>query len=236
MERNLTFMNKRIENHINELFKYAPKTPQAEEVKSEILSNTLEKFNELKAEGINDETAFSIAISYIGNVSELINEYSKDKDAVEMKRSVEKHKARQAMLLSVAVALYIMCVIPVIVSSEFGNEIIGICMMFIMIAVATGLIIYRAATAKLYTVEGAPTVVPFVEPMSKEAKKRSIIRKNTMSALWTLVVAVYLLVSFLTGAWHITWIIFLIAGAASKLIEAIFDYYDWSNLEEKDDE
>ncbi len=92
-------MDKRIENHINELFKYAPKTPQAEEVKSEILSNTLEKFNELKAEGKDDETAFAIAISYIGNVSELINEYSKDRDAIEMRQSVEKHKARQAMLL-----------------------------------------------------------------------------------------------------------------------------------------
>lgn len=229
-------MDKRIENHINELFKYAPKTPQAEEVKSEILSNTLEKFNELKAEGKDDETAVAIAISYIGNVSELINEYSKDRDAIEMRQSVEKHKARQAMLLSVAVALYIMCVIPVIVSGEFGNEIMGVCMMFIMIAVATGLIIYRSATKKLYTVEGAPTVVPFVEPISKEAKKRSIIRKNVMSAMWTIVVAVYLLVSFLTGAWHITWIIFIIAGAASSLIEAVFDYFDWNNLEDKEEE
>lgn len=229
-------MDKRIENHINELLKYAPKTPQAEEVKSEILSNTLEKFNELKAEGKDDETAFAIAISYIGNVSELINEYSKDRDAIEMRQSVEKHKARQAMLLSVAVALYIMCVVPVIVLGESGNEILGVCLMFVMIAVATGLIIYRSATKKLYTVEGAPTVVPFVEPISKEAKKRSIIRKNVMSAMWTIVVAVYLLVSFLTGAWHITWIIFIIAGAASSLIEAVFDYFDWNNLEDKEEE
>ncbi len=229
-------MDKRIENHINELFKYAPKTPQAEEVKSEILSNTLEKFNELKAEGKDDETAFAIAISYIGNVSELINEYSKDRDAIEMRQSVEKHKARQAMLLSVAVALYIMCVVPVIVLGESGNEILGVCLMFVMIAVATGLIIYRSATKKLYTVEGAPTVVPFVEPISKEEKKRSIIRKNVMSAMWTIVVAVYLLVSFLTGAWHITWIIFIIAGAASSLIEAVFDYFDWNNLEDKEEE
>lgn len=229
-------MDKRIENHINELFKYAPKTPQAEEVKSEILSNTLEKFNELKAEGKDDETAVAIAISYIGNVSELINEYSKDRDAIEMRQSVEKHKARQAMLLSIAVALYIMCVVPVIVLGESGNEILGVCLMFVMIAVATGLIIYRSATKKLYTVEGAPTVVPFVEPISKEAKKRSIIRKNVMSAMWTIVVAVYLLVSFLTGAWHITWIIFIIAGAASSLIEAVFDYFDWNNLEDKEEE
>lgn len=229
-------MDKRIENHINELFKYAPKTPQAEEVKSEILSNTLEKFNELKAEGKDDETAFAIAISYIGNVSELINEYSKDRDAIEMRQSVEKHKARQAMLLSIAVALYIMCVVPVIVLGESGNEILGVCLMFVMIAVATGLIIYRSATKKLYTVEGAPTVVPFVEPISKEAKKRSIIRKNVISAMWTIVVAVYLLVSFLTGAWHITWIIFIIAGAASSLIEAVFDYFDWNNLEDKEEE
>ena len=50
-------MEQRIRNYVNEIFKNAPKTPQAEEVKNEILGNTLEKYNELKAEGKDDETA-----------------------------------------------------------------------------------------------------------------------------------------------------------------------------------
>ena len=53
-------MEQRIRNYVNEIFKNAPKTPQAEEVKNEILGNTLEKYNELKAEGKDDETAFTI--------------------------------------------------------------------------------------------------------------------------------------------------------------------------------
>lgn len=167
MKGKVAYMEIRIVNYINELFKYSPKTPQAEEVKNEIISNTVEKYKELKEQGKDDETAYQIAVSYIGNVSELIGEYSKDKEAVELKESYQKHKARQALLLAISVSLYIMSVVPVIILSQFGLEIIGVCGMFAMVAIATGLIIYRASTNKLYTVEGrTPPIVPYSEPMS----------------------------------------------------------------------
>lgn len=227
-------MKQRIENYVNEIFKNAPKTPQAEEVKNEILGNTLEKFNELKAGGKDDETAFTIAISYIGNVDELINAYSHDDDAVILRESYQRHRARQALLLSIAVALYIMCVLPVILLQDEK----GIVLMFIMIAVATGLIIYRASTNKFYTYGSSdgPTVVKYTAPPTIEQKKRSLVRKNISSALWSLIVALYLIISFLTGAWHITWIIFLIGGAADSLLKAVFDYKEWNDLEDDGDE
>lgn len=233
MKGKVAYMEIRIVNYINELFKYSPKTPQAEEVKNEIISNTVEKYKELKEQGKDDETAYQIAVSYIGNVSELIGEYSKDKEAVELKESYQKHKARQALLLAISVSLYIMSVVPVIILSQFGLEIIGVCGMFAMVAIATGLIIYRASTNKLYTVEGrTPPIVPYSEPMSYEAKRRSLIRKNILSAGWTLVVALYLLISFITGAWHITWIMFVLAGACDSLAKAVFDYNDYRDLED----
>lgn len=228
-------MEKRIENYVNGLFKDAPKTPQAEEVKAEIIGNTIEKFNEMKAEGRDDETAFNIAIAYIGNVSELINEYNKDENVVRLNEVVQKHKARQALLLSIAIALYILCVIPVIIFGVIGGlEEIGVCLMFVMIAVATGLIIYRANTNKLYSDAKTPNAAPIVfeTPVTKEQKRRRMFRKSLMSAMWSLITVIYILVSFLTGAWHITWIIFLIGGAIDSLMKAIFDYKEWYDEEE----
>lgn len=228
------YMEQRIRNYVNEIFKNAPKTTQAEEVKNEILGNTLEKYNELKAEGKDDETAFTIAISYIGNVDELINAYAHDDDAVILRESYQRHRARQALLLSIAVALYIMCVLPVILTQDEK----GIVVMFIMIAVATGLIIYRASTNKFYTYAGSdgPTVVRYTAPQTIDQKKRKLMRKNISSAMWSLIVALYLIISFLTGAWHITWIIFLIGGAADSLLKAVFDYKEWNDLEDDSNE
>lgn len=232
-------MEKRIENYVNGLFKDAPKIPQTEEVKAEIISNTIEKYNEMKAEGRDDETAFNIAIAYIGNVGELINEYNKDENVVRLNQAVLRHKEKQAILLSLAVALYICSVLPVIVFEGFiGIEGLGVCLMFVMIAAATALIIYRANTNKLYVDSKTPNAVPIVyeSPLTMEQKRRSVFRKSIISAVWSLILVVYFLVSFLTGAWHITWIIFLIGGAIDSLLKAIFDYKEWYDEEDDDEE
>ena len=42
------------------------------------------------------------------------------------------------------------------------------------------------------------------------------------SIVWILSVVAYIIVSFKTGAWHITWVIFLIAIAISSLVKLIF--------------
>ncbi|MEA5002289.1 MAG: hypothetical protein VB081_02190 [Christensenella sp.] len=47
-------------------------------------------------------------------------------------------------------------------------------------------------------------------------------RKAYSSAFWLIVVAAYILISFATRAWHITWIIFLIGAAAEQIMKAAF--------------
>ncbi|HIS59517.1 MAG TPA: hypothetical protein IAC17_03635, partial [Candidatus Faecousia faecipullorum] len=36
--------------------------------------------------------------------------------------------------------------------------------------------------------------------------------------------AIYFILSFATGAWYITWVVFLIIGAVQGLVNAIMDY------------
>lgn len=54
------------------------------------------------------------------------------------------------------------------------------------------------------------------EQQQEEMKKR----KAYQSAFWLIVVAVYFLISFGTGAWYITWIIFLIGAATEQIVKA----------------
>ncbi len=219
-------MEHRIESYVNDIFGSAPDTFQTREVKSEIIGNTIEKYHELKAQGMDDESAYSAAIASIGNAQELIYAYASDERAVRAREEERKYRQRRALLLSVAVALYIMSVVPVIMI-PFSN--VSICIMFVMIAVATGLIIYRAS------IKPSSGEAAFSEskkeddaPIADEQRQRKKLRDSVSSLMWTVIVILYIVISFYSGAWHITWVIFLIGGAAGSLMDAIYDYKDAS--------
>ena len=57
------------------------------------------------------------------------------------------------------------------------------------------------------------------EPHSPRQKLNKSI--NSLTGIITLII--YLLISFVTGAWYITWLIFPIAGALNQLINACMD-------------
>ncbi|MCD7848071.1 MAG: permease prefix domain 1-containing protein [Oscillospiraceae bacterium] len=79
-------MRDKIEAYINELFKTAPDNPQTRELKEEILGNTLDKYEEQLSSGRDEATAYKTAVSGIGDVDELIKEYSGDSgEIVEVK-------------------------------------------------------------------------------------------------------------------------------------------------------
>ena len=67
-------MKEKIRKHINELFKDAPKTRRAVELKEEMAQNTIEKYEDLIAEGHKEEDAFRIVVGSIGDVTELFED------------------------------------------------------------------------------------------------------------------------------------------------------------------
>lgn len=56
---------------------------------------------------------------------------------------------------------------------------------------------------------------------SDRGKRGAKISEAVETAFWLLVVAIYLGWSFLTGAWHITWVIWPVAGVLSAIISVI---------------
>lgn len=228
-------MEQRIKNYIDGLFRDAPQTVQADGVRGEITANTLDRFRELKDSGMDEEAAFHAAISGIGDIHELLDEYSKNlSDAGE----ADDGKARRtkALLISLAVALYIISVVPVILIPA-GT--LGICLMLVIVAAATGLIIYAGSYLKApggrSTSEECEQDAGGEVSYSPEKRRREHMKKEIDGMVWTTVVIVYLCVSFLTSAWHISWIIFLIGAAVSHLINAISDYREAAKDEGKDE-
>ena len=78
-----------------------------------------------------------------------------------------------------------------------------------LIALATGLLVYTCMTMP--------------SPKSEEKEKvKSPVLGAIIGCLSLITVAVYLLISFATGAWHISWIIWIIYAVIVRIIKLAF--------------
>lgn len=211
-------MNEKLRSYIESLFTDAPNTTKAVELKEEIIQNLIDKYNDLVSEGKSEEAAYNIAVSGVGDVSELISQLNSDvlKKAGQID---DRQRTRSAILISVAVVMYILSIIPPII---FNDAVIGTVFMFVMIAVATGLIIFNSMTKKK-EIKADDTIVEEFKEWKYENNARNQTYKAITSVLWSLTLVAYFLVSFLTSAWHLTWLIFPISGSVNAVIKAIFD-------------
>ena len=78
--------------------------------------------------------------------------------------------------------------------------------------------------AQPYVVPGT-VVQDFKEWQSGKSQKKQLM-KFIRSVFWPLVLVVYFLISFGTGKWYITWLIFLIAPAVDSIISATLTLQD----------
>ncbi|MCM1514351.1 MAG: permease prefix domain 1-containing protein [Anaeroplasma bactoclasticum] len=216
-------MNEKLRNYIEFLFEDAPKTKEVIELKEEMLQNLIDKYNDLVSEGKSNEAAYNIATASIGDVNDLIEQL---KNRTTYQQGFEKEmlasKKRSALLTAIAVMLYIMSVIPVLLLSEIGTGVIGVVLMFIMIAIATGLIIYNSMSKPKY-LKKDQTVVEEFKAWKANSIEKNALYKSICGVLWSIIVVIYFIISFITMAWHVTWIIFLIGSAIQGIIHAVFE-------------
>lgn len=105
--------------------------------------------------------------------------------------------------------------VPLIVSSFFENEMLGVIMLSVMlVTVGIGAAIFirvgvqNAAMQKLLK-EGDYT---------ESEKAKSSFRETIGTAYWGGITAVWLLWSFLTNQWHITWVVFAVGGVLFPVV------------------
>ena len=191
-------------------------TDDAEEIKQEILQNTLDRYDDLVAQGKSEQAAYTLAISGISDISEILEHTAEPfSTGVSSAPAVATEpKKNKKLMRAVAVGMYICCPIPVILLSNFGDSILGIVLMFLLIAAATVLMVLSDdGKGKSNDDCGCGT----------SKAKRDPMRRTIGKIITTVTLCVYLLVSFATGTWYITWLIFPIAGALNQLINACMD-------------
>jgi len=67
------------------------------------------------------------------------------------------------------------------------------------------------------------TVVEDFKKWNREKNEDRSLMGAVNGAVWALTLTAYFVISFLTGAWYISWLIFIIGGAVSNIVRAVFD-------------
>lgn len=218
-------MEDKLRAYMDHLFRDVKPSRKSVELKEVILQNLVDKYHDLLEEGKTQEAAFNIAVASIGDMDELLSGLQGQHEGALpiSNEQIERGRKKSALLISIAVMLYILSVLPPIMLS--GSRLINNAapaMMFTMIAVATGLLIYNNMSKPRYHRVDDSIVEEFKEWQLQTDSSRRAMRAIS-SALWALIVVVYIIISFWTMAWHITWVIFLIGVAAEGIIKAIFE-------------
>lgn len=198
----------------------------AGDIKQEILQNTLDRYDDLISQGKSPEAAYRLAISGIGDINEILGNQPQDPSSEPVRHSmgykpVSVDPAWKKILRAVAIGMYIISPIPLFVLGELGMDVIGLCGTLGIVAVATMLIVFA----------GKSNGKKAQKTEEEEYSPQQQLRRSISSTVGTVTLIVYLLISFATGAWHITWVIFPLSGAVKGLIFACIDLKEATNHE-----
>lgn len=137
-----------------------------------------------------------------------------------VKEKQKIHQPKHIRHIAIAVMLFILASIPVIMGGvllfDETQMMWMLAMMFAMIASGVGMIIYSSSIKKAYD------VLLQVEDFDPELIRHNREKEPYQTLYWMVITVVYLLVSFLTFMWHITWLIWPIAGIFSYILFDLF--------------
>lgn len=216
-------MREQLIQYVNLLFAGAQ---DCADTQQEILQNTLDRYDDLIAQGKTPEAAYRLAISGIGDINEILGgkpEYAAVMQSPTPEETDTGDSSFKKIIRAVAIGLYILCPIPLIILSEMGMDTIGLCGTISLVAIATILILLgRKKTAVIERKE---------EDDSVQRSPRQELRKGVNSLIWAIGLAVYFIISFATMAWYVTWVIFPIIAAIQGLVRAILDLVEVNHHE-----
>lgn len=119
---------------------------------------------------------------------------------------------KRAFMLSSGIFLYFVSIVFIIFFEQIDvNEVVGVSGFLLICGIATSLIIYQGI---VYSKKEKK--IEIETPKQREVK----IITETVSIIF---LVIYLLISFSTMAWHITWIIWLIYAVIENIIKLLFE-------------
>lgn len=137
----------------------------------------------------------------------------------------------RAICVTLGVILCVVCWVPCILFATTSRVTAGPAIMFLLVGIGVFLIIYANSASKTYdillrlndmkTISGT-----YGEPPATEVKYVSKAAETVVVCYWPVVTCIYLIVSFLTFRWNLTWIIWPIAGVAHRAVVINCRKYD----------
>lgn len=208
-------MREQLIQYVNLLFAGAT---DSEDIKQEILQNTLDRFDDLIAQGKSPEAAYRLAITGIGDINEILGNAPKASVFTTSAKTLDvqpesPEDIKRKKTRAIAIAIYILCALPLIILSELGLDTLGLCLTLALVAYATYLMIITGRNDDDEDAEN--------KKRSKESEHP--LKESIGNIIWVTGLIAYFGLSFLIGAWHITWLIFPIMACARGLSDAIID-------------
>ena len=145
-----------------------------------------------------------------------------------VERRQEQYRPRFVALITTGVLLCIFSTIPLILASIFGASealLIGMLGVLLLICAVGVACIVRAnyINGSYHRLLQTGDFLPKPQKLHRHrAGRNEAVYEAISGAYWCLVTGGYLLWSFLSMDWHITWIIWILAAAGQGIIEAIF--------------
>lgn len=147
------------------------------------------------------------------STNELLSGTQEEKEEKEVEVINKDNKKKRAIFITSAIFLYFIALIWIIIGETTFNLNDGIVVggFFLVCAIATCLLIYQG--------------IVISTTIAKKKKEKTVNEKKMDGVIELTAIIftiIYLVVSFLTGMWHITWILWLVFAAVEAIIKIIF--------------
>ena len=140
----------------------------------------------------------------------------------------ENYRMTNALMNTIGVVLCVFCCVPVIIISEFDRsgrlDVFGVVLLLVLVAIGVVLFVSTGNRMSAYDtilkLNSEDTIGGnFVASQKGQVRYSNKTLAAIMSVYWPTVTCFYLCWSFLSGAWHITWIVWVIAGIFETFIK-----------------
>lgn len=120
----------------------------------------------------------------------------------------------KALIMCGSIFLYFVAIVSILIGEEFLhlNDGLVVSIFLIICGVATAMLVFTSMTRPSKK----------VKKEEKELYKKDPVLKGIISIVTLIATFIYLFVSFLTMAWHITWIMWVIYAIIIRIIELIY--------------
>ena len=188
-------MREQLRQEVLRRFAGAPDTQQARDLRDEILSNTLQRYDDLLAGGKSEQEAYASALESVGDVEELLSSLPRAAQAEPVREAQPKAEAPEKEPHSRG--MRIACAIVWPCSA--------------LLAVAIGWAVFPLAAALLHVAESVILL----------ARGRRAGWRLVDGLLRLCICVLYAVLTAATGKWIVTWLVFPIGAALGGVLSSV---------------